>query len=120
VAAGSATPPDAAGRVLAFFLDLAAPLDARPDLARVLIPRSHLPGAVAAARAKRREAAIERIAAWLPADLPERPARAAFLMDSFLGVQLAWSKGLAEGTLTDRVRRDMAWAVAGALSVPHP
>ncbi|MHC5010080.1 MAG: TetR/AcrR family transcriptional regulator, partial [Planctomycetota bacterium] len=89
-----AVPRSAAGRILSFFEDLARPLDRHADLARALIPRSHLPGAVAAARAARRRRAIGRLADLLPARLDVRRKRAAFLMDAFLGVQLAWSKGL--------------------------
>ncbi len=106
-----------AERLTGFFVSLAAPLDRQPDLARVLIPRSHLPGPVASARTKRREGAIDRIEALLPESLSERRHRAAFLMDAFLGLQLAWSKrqGPADEGLADRVRRDLRWAVAGVL-----
>lgn len=123
----AAVPPaaEAAGggegaRVLSFFETLAAGLDEHAALARVLIPASHLPGPVATARAQRRIAAIERVAQRLPARLPDRPRRAAFLMDAFLGMQLAWSKGQVPGRLLDRVREDLPWAVRGVLAAPAP
>lgn len=103
--------------VLAFFARLAAPLDRHAALARALIPASHLPGPVAEARSRRRAGAVAHLAAMLPASLPEREARAAFLMDAFLGIQLAWSKALVAGALADRVRRELAWAVDGVLAV---
>lgn len=102
--------------LLSFFERLAAPLDRHPELARRVIPASHLPGPVAQARAKRREKAIEKIASFLPENLADRAARAAFLMDAFLGVQLAWSKSSDGGSLAARVTRDLAWAVAGVLT----
>ena len=106
-------------RILGFFETLATPLDRRARLARSLIPASHLPGPVAEARAKRRERAIERLAAMLPEGVSRREARAAFLMDAFLGIQLAWSKAADGESLLDRVKSDMPWAVAGA-SIPDP
>lgn len=114
--AAEETAPD---RILAFFETLATPLDGRPRLARALIPASHLPGPVAEARAKRRARAIERLAAMLPEGVSRREARAAFLMDAFLGIQLAWSKAAEGASLLDRVQSDMPWAVAGA-ATPDP
>jgi AcrR family transcriptional regulator len=132
--AGAAGPDDGAGEprealhaqaprgpaeeeILRFFADLAATLDRAPELARALIPRSHLSGPVAAARARRRERAVERIESMLPGRLDQRAERAAFLMDAFLGVQLAWAKGQgpAGEPLADRVGRDMRWAVRGGV-----
>src|SRR5262245_27530768 len=117
---GGAPPPDAPtsdprAAILAFFERLSVPLDAHADLARRIIPASHLPGPVAEARAKRRERAVERIAALLPAT-PDHERRAAFLMDAFLGVQLAWSKSAGGESLAARVRRDLSWALAGVLA----
>jgi AcrR family transcriptional regulator len=118
-----AAPPPAAGQgddpaadVLSFFGALAKGLDANAALARVVIPVSHLPGPVSDVRAQRRLAAIERVAQRLPADVPDRGRRAAFLMDAFLGMQLAWSKGQVAGRFADRVRQDMPWAIRGALA----
>ncbi len=112
-------PEEPSEAVLAFFEGLAAPLDRNPELARRIIPASHLPGPVAEARAKRREKAIAKIASLLPPQLCQREERAAFLMDAFLGVQLAWSKADDGGSLAARVRRDLRWALTGALS-PDP
>jgi AcrR family transcriptional regulator len=112
----SAAPAAPGGAVLAFFERLAEPLDRHAELARRIIPASHLPGPVAAARARRRERAIARLADLLPAATPDREARAAFLMDAFLGVQLAWSKSADAGSLVSRVRRDLSWALAGVLA----
>jgi AcrR family transcriptional regulator len=109
---------DAAADVLAFFVTLAKGLDANAALARVVIPVSHLPGPVADARAQRRLAAIERVAQRLPADVTDRGRRAAFVMDAFLGMQLAWSKGQVAGRFADRVRQDLPWAIRGALAGP--
>lgn len=106
---------DPARRVLAFFDGLAAPLDRHAALARVLIPASHVPGPVAVARAARRQAAIRRIEALLPGGLPARPARAEFLMDAFLGIQLAWAKDSPGESLVSRTRRGLLWALPGAL-----
>lgn len=110
-----------AAGLLEFFDRLAAPLDRHAALARALIPASHLPGPVAEARAERRRRAVARVADLLPARVPEREARAAFLMDAFLGLQLAWSKGTVPGDLRDRVRRELPWAIAGVLAAaPSP
>ncbi len=119
VAGADAAERTAEERILAFFETLATPLDGRARLARALIPASHLPGPVAEARAKRRERAIERLASMLPEGVSRREARAAFLMDAFLGVQLAWSKASEGASLLERVKSDMPWAVAGA-SMPDP
>ena len=105
-----------AAEILAFFARLATPLDRHAALARALIPASHLPGPVAQARAERRQRAIARVAELLPAVLPERALRAAFLMDAFLGLQLAWSKGTVPGSLADRVRRELVFAIDGVLA----
>lgn len=118
-AAAAALPPAAYGarvEVLAFFMGLAEPLDRHAALARAVIPASHLPGPVAVARSRRRARAIARIGQMLPAALPMREERAAFLMDAFLGIQLAWSKALGPESLADRARRDLDWAIAGALA----
>ncbi len=107
--------------VLAFFARLAAPLDRHAALAPRADPASHLPGPVAEARSRRRAGAVAHLAEMLPASLPEREARAAFLMDAFLGLQLAWSKALVPGALADRVRRELAWAIDGVLAAgPGP
>lgn len=107
-------------RVLAFFDGLAAPLDRHAALARILIPASHVPGPVAEARAARRQSAIQRIAGLLPADLPDRPRRAEFLMDAFLGIQLAWAKETPGEALASRARRGLLWALPGALDASIP
>ena len=104
--------------LLAFFARLAEPLDRHAALARAVIPASHLPGPVADARMRRRTSAVARLADLIPSALPLRTERAAFLMDAFLGVQLAWSKASASEALADRVGRDLAWAVQGVLAPP--
>jgi len=104
--------------LLAFFGRLASPLDRHAALARAVIPASHLPGPVADARMRRRSNAVARLADLIPSALPLRYERAAFLMDAFLGVQLAWSKASAAEALADRVERDLAWAVQGVLAPP--
>lgn len=106
---------DPASRILAFFEGLAAPLDRHAALARVLIPASHVPGPVAEARAARRQAAIRRIETLLPDGLAGRAGRAEFLMDAFLGVQLAWAKDPPGESLALRSRRGLRWALPGAL-----
>lgn len=111
---------DARTRILGFFAALAAPLDRHAALARVLIPASHVPGPVAEARAARRQAAIRRIEGLLPADLPGRLQRAEFLMDAFLGIQLAWAKEPPGEALASRARRGLAWALPGALDASNP
>jgi AcrR family transcriptional regulator len=127
VCAASAPPtvaPCAEAAILAFFAGLSAPLDRHAALARCVIPASHLPGPLAVARSRRRARAVARIASMLPPTLERREERATFLMDAFLGVQLAWSKALGLESLTERVRRDLAWAIRGvgaALEpIPHP
>jgi len=110
-------PSNAREAVVGFFERLAEPLDRHAALARRIIPASHLPGPVADARARRRERAIARIAALFPASTPEREARAAFLMDAFLGIQLAWSK-TTSASLAERVRKDLSLAVRGVLETP--
>jgi AcrR family transcriptional regulator len=105
-----------AGAVTAFFAGLAAPLDAHAPLARLLIPLSHVPGPLATARAARRAAAAAKLSSLLPPGLPSRPRRAAFLMDAFLGVQLAWCRDPAEPALAARVRRDLVFAIRGVLA----
>jgi len=114
------TVADPAARVLAFFDALAAPLDRHAALARVLIPASHVPGPVAEARATRRQAAIRKIEALLPAGLPGRLTRAEFLMDTFLGIQLAWAKDAPGLDLAARARRGLLWALPGALDGTIP
>lgn len=116
-AKGRSSEPAARGLVRCFEA-LAAPLDAHAPLARVLIPASHVPGPVATARAARRAAAVERLAARLPAGLASRRRRAAFLMDAFLGVQLAWCREPAGPSLVARVRRDLVHAIRGVLAGP--
>ena len=81
--------------LLRLFEGLAEPLDRHAALVRALIPASHQPGPVAEVRARRRERAIVAVLDRLPGGLPDRAARAAFLMDAFLGLQLAWSKAAA-------------------------
>jgi AcrR family transcriptional regulator len=106
-------------RVLGFFATLAAP-STPAALARVLIPASHVPGPVAQVRAARRQAAIRRIEGLLPADLPDRLQRAEFLMDAFLGIQLAWAKEPPGEALASRARRGLSWALPGALDASNP
>ncbi len=113
--AGAPMAEEPAARVFAFFDALAAPLDRHAALARVLIPASHVPGPVAEARAARRQAAIRKIEALLPAGLSGRLTRAEFLMDTFLGIQLAWAKDPPGLPLASRARRGLLWALPGAL-----
>jgi hypothetical protein len=110
---------DPRSAVIAFFEALSTPLDLHADLARRVIPASHLPGPVADARARRRERAVHRLAEMLPAEVTERAEKAAFLMDAFLGVQLAWSRAAGTSSLAARVRRDLSWAVRGVLAAPE-
>ena len=116
--AADPSPGTGADAILAFFAGLAGPLDRHAALARRIVPASHQPGPVAEVRARRRERAIARVSALLPDGTPDREARAAFLMDAFLGLQLAWSKA-SEGSLGERVRRDLAWAVRGVSRPPR-
>ncbi|MFO0934409.1 MAG: TetR family transcriptional regulator [Planctomycetota bacterium] len=120
-AAAPARPPaPGAAAPRRFFVALAAPLDAHAALARVLIPASHVPGPVATARAARRAAAVARLSALLPPGLASRRRRAAFLMDAFLGVQLAWCREPAGPSLVARVRRDLGFAIRGVLAPASP
>lgn len=102
------------------FVGLATPLDAHAALARVLIPASHVPGPVATARAARRAAAVARLSALLPPGLASRRRKAAFLMDAFLGVQLAWCREPAGPSLVARVKRDLELAIRGVLAPASP
>ncbi|MCC7137175.1 MAG: TetR/AcrR family transcriptional regulator [Planctomycetes bacterium] len=122
---GSGPPAVAPGlapreRVLAFFEALAAPLDRRAPLARAIVPASHQPGALAEARGRRRARAIAVLTDLLPGALPDCEARAAVLMDAFLGLQLAWSKGQRPGALAACVRRELAWLLDGVLVASSP
>lgn len=106
--------------VVAFFEALAAPLDRRPALARAVVPASHLPGPLAEARTRRRARAVAVLADRLPTSWPDREARAALLMDAFLGLQLAWSKGQRAGDLAGCVHRELAWLLDGVLASASP
>lgn len=120
--APAAPPPRGTGAVALrrCFEALAAPLDAHAPLARALIPASLAPGPVAAVRATRREAAVTKLAALLPAALPDRRRRAAFLMDAFHGLQLAWCRAPDGPSLVARVRRDLVFAIRGVLAASRP
>ncbi len=116
-----ARPPEPGAPALRrFFVGLAGPLDAHAALARVLIPASHVPGPVATARAARRAAAVAKLAGLLPPGLASRRRRAAFLMDAFLGVQLAWCREPAGPSLVARVKRDLEFAIRGVLAAASP
>ncbi|MBL9087126.1 MAG: TetR family transcriptional regulator [Planctomycetia bacterium] len=113
-------PGSPAAALRRFFVGLATPLDAHAALARVLIPASHVPGPVATARAARRAVAVARLAALLPAGLASRRRRATFLMDAFLGLQLAWCREPAGPSLVARVRNDLEFAIRGVLAPATP
>jgi|GEM_PF-2941685 len=116
-AGGRVPPPSGAGAagLRRFFEALAAPLDTHAPLVRVLVPASQVPGPVAEVRATRRAAAIARVEALLPSDLPARTRRATFLMDAFLGIQAAWCRAPDGPSLADRVRHDLVFAIRGVL-----
>lgn len=113
-------PASSAAALRRFFVALASPLDTHAALARVLIPASHVPGPVATARAARRAAAVAKLAGLLPPGLASRRRKAAFLMDAFLGVQLAWCREPAGPSLVTRVKRDLELAIRGVLAPASP